>query len=498
MIFRLIGKHSIPDMNILKSISENGKIIYLLSAVILILTSVFSLGYFHFDEHFQILEFAGLKLDLTTPENLPWEYHYQMRPSVQPLIVVCLYRLLSLFGISSPFAITFLLRLLSAAFSFSGFWLLYNVYSNSINDRFLQKWYLLLSFFLWFLIFISVRFSSENWSGVSFIIAFALYLRAEKHNFILCLFVGLFLGFSFITRYQAGFLTAGFLAWIMLVRREKLTNVFALIAGIIFIVFLGILSDRWFYGEWTLTSWNYFEANILQDRISGFGIKPWYYYIETFFVKGIPPFSLLFILSLLIILVFERTGPITWSILPFLVIHFMIGHKEMRFLFPVAGLLPVIVIKAMDVVQRNYVKDLTANKYFQLFMKVFFIVNFMLLLFISFRTADQQVRLYRKIYYGYTEQTTLYYFNENPYLRVLDIQFYKRKNLEIKQIISSDSIRNIPGRTELIVLSGLNEHPEFEEHARLVYTSYPGWIVRLNFNDWLSRSAVWRVYELYK
>ena len=62
--------------------------IYLLSILTLIITAFFSSGYYHFDEHFQILEFAGLKLKMTLATNLPWEYTYQMRPAIQPAIVV--------------------------------------------------------------------------------------------------------------------------------------------------------------------------------------------------------------------------------------------------------------------------------------------------------------------------------------------------------------------------------------------------------------------------
>lgn len=47
------------------------KWVFIASALALVLTSIFSLGYHQFDEHFQILEFAGLKLNLTTSANLP-------------------------------------------------------------------------------------------------------------------------------------------------------------------------------------------------------------------------------------------------------------------------------------------------------------------------------------------------------------------------------------------------------------------------------------------
>ena len=65
--------------NINKTGPVTGKNVYKFSIVILVLTSVFSLGYFHFDEHFQILEFALLKLNLTTAGNLPWEYQSQIQ-----------------------------------------------------------------------------------------------------------------------------------------------------------------------------------------------------------------------------------------------------------------------------------------------------------------------------------------------------------------------------------------------------------------------------------
>jgi len=112
--------------------------IYLLGMASLIIASIFSKGYHHFDEHFQILEFAGVKLGLTTPSNLPWEYHYQMRPALQPSLVVILYRFLAVFGIDNPFFITFVLRLMSGGLTFVSMLLLYNIFKNKIRDTILK------------------------------------------------------------------------------------------------------------------------------------------------------------------------------------------------------------------------------------------------------------------------------------------------------------------------------------------------------------------------
>ena len=93
------------------------------SAIIFFITSWFSLGYNQSDEHFQILEFAGLKLDINTELDLAWEYEARMRPTLQPAMVVVVHRTLGLIGVDNPFIISFLLRLLTAAFSFWITWL---------------------------------------------------------------------------------------------------------------------------------------------------------------------------------------------------------------------------------------------------------------------------------------------------------------------------------------------------------------------------------------
>jgi hypothetical protein len=38
------------------------------------LSSIYSLGYYHGDEHFQIIEFMSYKLGLIPKESLPWEF----------------------------------------------------------------------------------------------------------------------------------------------------------------------------------------------------------------------------------------------------------------------------------------------------------------------------------------------------------------------------------------------------------------------------------------
>src|ERR1043165_6338265 len=104
--------------------------IYLISAGFLLLASVFSVGYYHPDEHFQILEFAALKLHLTTADQLPWEYQYSMRPAIQPALAVLVFNVFSFLHADNPFTIAMILRMMSGALSFLAMHLMYKAYAG--------------------------------------------------------------------------------------------------------------------------------------------------------------------------------------------------------------------------------------------------------------------------------------------------------------------------------------------------------------------------------
>ena len=96
----------------------------------------------------------------------------------------------------------------------------------------------------------------------------------------------------------------------------------------------------------------------------------------------------------------------------------------MRFLYPVFLFMPVVIIQGLEVLQNKYVKNLSSNKYMMGFTKLAFIVNTGALLIVMFKPADSQISLYHKLYKDYKEPTTLYYLEENPYHRVLDIYWF--------------------------------------------------------------------------
>ncbi len=66
------------------------------------LIPLFNLGYYHADEHFQIIEFSGLKLGFNEKHHLTWEFHNQIRSSIQPFISYVIISICNLFNILSP------------------------------------------------------------------------------------------------------------------------------------------------------------------------------------------------------------------------------------------------------------------------------------------------------------------------------------------------------------------------------------------------------------
>ncbi len=470
--------------------------IYITGAAVLLITALFSVGYHQFDEHFQILEFAGEKLGLTEAEHLPWEYHYQTRPTIQPAMVVVLQTVLNAAHVTDPFVITTCLRILSGLLSFLSIHLLYTLYRRDIRDVLLQQWFLLLSFFLWFAVYNNVRFASENWSGSVFLIAYCLFFLKPTQSSWHFLSTGLLFGLSFLFRYQVGFLIAGFGAWLFFIKKEKLSHLIFLGAGMCVALASGILIDRWFYGEWTLTVWNDLEQDLLLGKLSEFGVMPWWFYFKAIFIRAIPPFSLVFLLSFLIFIVFRNKAALTWTVVPFVVIHSLIGHKETRYLFPIISFAPVCIVQSIEILQGRLHLDLINHTVFRRCAQGFFIANLALLLVVMFRPADPHIALYKTIYEHYEDPVTLYYIGKNPYHRVLDIQYYKRSSLTLQSIRSVAEIDFGSSEKALFVTRKPETLSRVEYEQALIYRTLPEWVTLFNFNNWLERTKLWYLYEM--
>ena len=481
-------------------IDEHGNVvikIYLTGVLVFLVTAWFSAGYNQFDEHFQILEFAGLKLGLTQASNLPWEYSCMMRPALQPMVAYTIFKTSSFFGITSPFLVAFFIRLLSAFITLVSIHLVIRCFSPEIANRKMVKAFILLSFLLWFIPYNGVRFASETIAGRVFLIGLAFFLLQKKLRAIDYLITGFLLGISFVTRYQEAFMVIGFAAWLIIIKKTGLRNFSIFSAGTILATLLGVLIDRWYYGQWVLTSWNYFMQNILLGKASGFGVSPWWYYMEQTFMNAIPPFSLIFILAVFLYFIVYPKNLITWTLAPFLALHFLIPHKEIRFLFPIIGFLPVMIAEVGDFYLKKKGPGFLEKRFIKISAKLFWCVNLLMVVILCFRPADAQISLFKTLWDDYPGSAKLYFTGFNPYHRAnADICFYKRKSLTFQHV---DYIQKVIPSKDTINLIITNEPiSRFSNQFQpiLVYATIPGWLTKFNFNHWMDRTFFWYVYEL--
>jgi GPI mannosyltransferase 3 len=466
---------------------------FLWGGLALLVAVVFSTGFHHWDEHFQILEFAGWKLGITPEADLPWEFAAQLRPALQPMLVVWLCGFLDLFGTADPFILTFILRLFSASLTFVGTVLLVRgqLKSNSIlADPVFLRWYLFLSYFLWFTVYNGVRFSSEGLSCALFLVGYALFFSTAERSNTRLLLVGVFFGLAFVVRYQTGLMIAGLVAWAFLVQRIPVRNLLPLVLGVLAMTGLGIAVDRWFYGTWTITLWTYFEQNLIEGKAAAFGTEPWWAYFSEVFLRAVPPFSVLFLLPPIVVLLFRRKDPLTWTVLPFLLVHLWIGHKEIRFLFPLLGLLPLLIITGLSTVRERWWPALTGHPFIGHAAWLFGLVHVLMLAVVMLKPADSENALYRTVYREFPAPITLLHEGEHPYYRVAAIHFYRRPGLHIARFDPAGTLPQEP----FLFVSRADDPPELGMDVSLVYTSFPAWVRRFNIGGWVERSDRWSVW----
>ena len=471
------------------------------SFLLLMLAAFFSEGYYQADEHYQLLEFAGLKLHLNQAENLPWEYHEKMRATIQPIIAIIIYRISSCFSITSPFIVVLFLRIMSACLAFYSMFKFHQYMSLKIYNEKLKHWFTLLSFLTWFLIFNSVRFSSENWSGAIFFIALVIYLQTDKNDFLKYVWIGCLFGFSFLFRFQSIFLIFGLFAWSILIQKIRIKIVFYVSAGFVLIFLFGILLDSLFYESFTISSWNYFwkffNHNIVQNHVSFFGESPWNFYFTEAYKIGIAPFSLVYIVAILCYVFWKPKDVLTWCLVSFLGIHFFIAHKELRFFFPILMVLPFLFIESIRLVDEKYQIDLTKIKLFNWFVVLYLVFNISFSLVQAIRPLNPNFDLYKTIYFSFKTPTKLYYLEKNPYE---GIHFYRHTNLQVLQVTDYACLKNVDKREKgnvLLAVKTGDRIPTFLKKKQILCTSSDSFIWNITFfRQLVSPMDTYSVYVL--
>jgi phosphatidylinositol glycan class B len=514
--------------------------------------SYFSVGYHSIDEHFQIFEFLNFKLGKTPTADLPMEYFEQLRSWVQPGLYYGIVQTLKLTGIQSPFIWAWAFRLFSSLvgwLSLVGIGLCSRVWFTHPRA---QKICLAAIGLLWFLPPLHARTSSEGLGGSFFMLGLSLItLITQPTDKIppswapwlqsrwLSWGAGIFFGLSFECRFQMALMICGTFLWSLIFiktpAKQKLSLALNCFAGFLLVFVLGRWVDAWGYGVWTLSPWHYLKYNILDGKVAGFGETPWWEIFRVSLTEVWPPFGLVILFAILIAWVRNPLHLLTWAQLPFFLVHEMIGHKELRFFFPLLNASPALLSMCLDSDPGFFLKF---SKFFKPFtpwitqvqqtkwtkrainpvIKITWVICGVLLLNYSIAfvasiisPATRTVWFYEAIdrhLSTHPEIKTLYTLDRDPFnVFGTPTHFYRPREFEVLNLTSArelvDKIKKSNADFYLIH-SHINlpqEAPELQKSCHPVEQMLPRWIQHLNFSNigapgtWLDRISVWGLFK---
>ncbi|HHZ64062.1 MAG TPA: hypothetical protein EYN38_03250 [Flavobacteriales bacterium] len=470
--------------------------IFLLSILVYIIAGVFSVGNYHADEHYQILEYAGTKLGLTDGSTLSWEYQLQIRSALQPGIAYISTIFLNSLGISSPFSAATFLRLLSAALSLLSIHLFLKAFIDKVNPKW-KSGFAMCALLLWFTVFVNVRFSSENWAGTCFLIGISLLQLPFGKGSLRWLCIGMIFGAAFLFRNQVGLMIFGLMLWMLFIQKDKFRHLATMCVGILLTIGIGAVIDRWFYGSWSIPLYGYFLYQVVLGRAATFGAEPWWFYFSNGFIQMIPPVSLLFLGAIGLVFISKPKSVLTWVAVPFIVAHLFMTHKDIRFMFPLIPLFPWFIYQAAEIMNERWGNTLMIqSKPIAITLMLFWVINFAALAVVSLKPANNAISLFETVYAAYTEPITLYATETNPYMEEYEPTFYKRKTLSLQKLESFDDVMNNPDEVKLYITKNKEEEEILNKSHRLVYRGLPDWVVHFNINNWVARTRFWKVYEI--
>ena len=119
---------------------------------------------------------------------------------------------------------------------------------------------------------------------------------------------------------------------------------FIIISGLSFVIALCTVLDSFYYQTVVFAPYNYLKVNIIDKVSSLYGTEPWYYYLKIMFEAPSLIIGFMIVFSIVYLLITDYKNIILWCIFPFLVVHSIIPHKELRFLFPLVNFIPILLI----------------------------------------------------------------------------------------------------------------------------------------------------------
>ena len=436
-------------------------------------------------------------------------------------------------GIENPFTLATAFRAISGMFG----WLAITSLMLSANVLFgpgrRRRFAVMLLAMLWLIPYLAVRTSAESLSGDFFTFGVAMLLlgstaqgstgqeelsaTARSRRLFspaAALIAGLCFGLSFEFRFQIAFAILGVMGWVMYSSAEQMRpriGKFALICGGgLAAVVLGTLIDRWGYGQWTFVPWNLFHVDVVQGRPSLDGTQPLWWYFTEMISNPLAPIAFLWTLAMVLTWVRYPRHIVTWATLPFFIGHSLVPHKELRYLFPLAllGTLMFAIALVPECELRSRPAWLSAiwRQRRSRWAKALLAVNGLGLAYACLVAHEPSLNFQHYLYDHYPHGCTMYVLGEktrSPFENVgATMYFYRPPNFTVKRLRDDDELATILQRDAadcLVVRDRLgNWSPPDAAPAevRLIYHTYPLWVEKYNYFNWLQNSKRFNLYSV--
>jgi phosphatidylinositol glycan class B len=482
------------------------------ATIVAVASAWFNQGFFSHDEHFQILEFAWYKLGRTPGDALAWEFSARIRPALQPWLAAGLFKGLGALGLFTPLFAAFVLR---AASGLLALWISLELCIRTVpwvRDVSLRRLLLPGMLFLWFLPYTHGRFASENWGGLLFFGGLCFVLDAGdspgvRHSSIRFALAGLLWGAAFYCRFQVGLAIAGAGAWLLLVDRAPLRSVGALTVSFLIACALNVTLDHWLYGEWTFTPYNYLYTNLVEGKAATFGTQPWWFYLAQMLGLLVPPFSPLLVGVLVASVWLCRKNVLVWAVVPFVIGHNLLGHKETRFLVPITyAIVPLLVLGAdrLPETLRAKLARWPNPRAAAAAGRAFIALNLLALAVMMFKPSSETAVIYQRLYEESRKgPLVLYTASLLPYSMAGNaVNFYRPENVTVKTLGDVSELRTAmaasPGHVFFFQQS--LQPPDWMAAGRIACTpvarTLPLWARRFNLNNWMSKMYQWSVFSV--
>ena len=424
------------------------QLILLAGLLIQLFTAITAHGFFHPDQHFQIIEFSSLQLHKESYAPKIWEYTSQIRPSLQVYIFSGYELLCSAIGITDPFNQLTVLRIMQGLIFLLAFNCMAIGYFGKGEKSVLYIVLILLNF-SWFLPYSRTMFSSEITASLLFFTSFFYFHRKAingKVNIKYLLLTGLLFALSFFWRFQLAFAIAGFGCWLLI--EKKYQWIVYIAAGFIVGVLINMALDYGFYHQLVFTPYLYFKVNILEGKAASFGEQGFTYYPTALLLfLTVPPLSAVLLFYYGKISFQQFKNPLVLTVLFFIAGHFLIGHKEERFMFPAINILPFIIGFGLPGILKFYRSNKTWRSIFKPVIIFSALLNTFLLFTIIFTPYGQTINFANTLNHQFKNQPTDIYCLARTPLETesnLSLIFYKNNSsVHYIKLPSNDSLRYV-------------------------------------------------------